>query len=68
MPKSKAEEAQEVVESTPVLVKVRVLTQCAYGNPDDVVELPEADAKQATADGIADANPDAVAYAESLVG
>lgn len=47
-------------------VKARVLTQCAYGKADDVVLLSEADAKQATADGIVDTDPAAVAYAESL--
>lgn len=47
-------------------VKVRVLTQCAYGKADDVVVLPKSEAKQATAYGIVDADPAAVAYAEGL--
>lgn len=73
----KAEGADASVETentTPVdaapeapKVKVRVLTECVYGKADDVVELTESEATQATADGIADAHPDAVAYAESLV-
>lgn len=58
MPKAKAEEGQ---------IKVRVLTQCTYGVANDVVVLSEADAKQGAIDGVVDATPEAVAYAESLV-
>lgn len=47
-------------------VKLRVLVDCALGKPNDVVALSEADAKAAQADGIADAAPAAVAYAEKL--
>ena len=57
MPNIKTEEGQ---------VKVRVLADCAYGKPNDVAVLSDADAKQAVADGIADADPAAVAYAEGL--
>lgn len=47
-------------------VKVRVLTACAHGVADDVVELPAAVAKAAAADGLVDADKAAVAYALSL--
>lgn len=47
-------------------VKVRVLVACAYGQPDDVAELPAAVAKAAVADGLVDADKAAVAYAQSL--
>jgi hypothetical protein len=47
-------------------VKARVLTQCTYGQADDVVLLSKSEAKQATADGIVDTDPAAVAYAEGL--
>ena len=46
------------------LVKARVLVFCAYGKPDDVVEVT---AEQAASSEL-DAHPDAVAYAESLTG
>jgi len=47
-------------------VKVRVLVACAYGQPDDVAELPAAVAKAAVADGLVDADKAAVAFAQSL--
>lgn len=47
-------------------IKARVLYQCAYGKPDDVVELPPAEAKQAAEAGLVDPHPDAVAYALTL--
>lgn len=47
-------------------VKVRVLTACAHGVADDVVELPASVAKAAAADGLVDADKAAVAYALSL--
>lgn len=56
MSKVKAEEGK---------VKVRVLTQCGYGNANDVVVITETEAKNAV--GLVDADPDAVAYAESLL-
>jgi hypothetical protein len=44
--------------------KVRVLVECDFGKPNDVVEL---DAKQIkAAAGQVDADTNAVAYAESL--
>ena len=46
-------------------VKARVLAHGQYGKPDDVVELDAALA--ASLEGVVDAHPDAVAYAESLV-
>ena len=45
-------------------VKVRVLVQCAHGQPDDVVEIDAASAKALA--GVVDADPEAVKYAESL--
>ena len=47
-------------------VKVRLLIACAYGNADDVVTLPADVAKELQAQGSADANKDAVAYALTL--
>jgi hypothetical protein len=57
-----------VSESTPsvslALVRARVLVEGAFGKPNDVVEVGEADV---TANpGTLDADPSAVAYAESL--
>jgi len=46
--------------------KVRVLVAGAFGQPDDVVELDGEALAQALASGQVDANPEAVAYAESL--
>lgn len=47
-----------------VLVKVRVLAHCGYGKPDDVIQLDPALVE--TLDGVVDASPAAVAYAEAL--
>lgn len=47
-------------------VKARVLTPCAWGEPDDVVEVSAEDAEQGRIAGVLDADPAAVAYAESL--
>lgn len=45
-------------------VKARILIACALGEPNDVIEI---DAEQAdTMIGVVDADPAAVAYAESL--
>ncbi len=48
------------------LVKARVLVACAYGNPDDVIEI-EAELAE-TLKGVIDTDPEAVKYAESLKG
>jgi hypothetical protein len=45
-------------------VKARVLVECAYGKPNDVVEVDAAEVKAQP--GALDAEPAAVAYAESL--
>ncbi len=45
-------------------VKVRILRDCQYGKCDDVITLDAALA--ASLDGVVDADPAAVAYAESL--
>ena len=46
--------------------KVRVLVAGAFGKPDDVIELEGEALAQALASGQVDADPAAVAYAESL--
>jgi ABC-type nitrate/sulfonate/bicarbonate transport system substrate-binding protein len=46
--------------------KLRVLVEGAFGKPDDVIELEGEALAQALASGQVDANPEAVAYAESL--
>ena len=45
-------------------VKARVLRDCVYGKCDDVVLMDATLA--ASLEGVVDAHPDAVAYAESL--
>lgn len=47
-------------------VKARVLTDCAIGLANDVVELEAADAKEAEAQGLIDSDKAAVAYAAKL--
>ena len=47
-------------------VPVRVLSACQYGKPDDVIELDGEALAVAVASGQVDAEPAAVAYAESL--
>ena len=46
--------------------KVRVLVEGYYGKPDDVIELEGEALAVAVASGQVDAEPAAVAYAESL--
>jgi hypothetical protein len=45
-------------------VRGRVLRECAYGQPDDVVDV-DADQVESLV-GVVDTDPAAVAYAESL--
>lgn len=45
-------------------VKARVLVSCEHGAPNDVVEIDAAAVK--SLEGVVDATPAAVAYAESL--
>lgn len=45
-------------------VKARVLAACALGQPNDVVEIDPADVKSLAE--VVDADPKAVAYAETL--
>ena len=63
-----AKHKEAAAPAAPVVttVKARVLTNCAYGRCNEVVELTEAEAAQGTAVGFIDCHPDAVAYAESL--
>lgn len=44
-------------------VQVRVLIACAYGKPDDVVEIPAAELADAKTRNEVDDHPDAVAFA-----
>ena len=50
----------------PSVTKARVLMDGAFGKADDVVELGGEELTQALASGQVDADPAAVAYAESL--
>lgn len=45
-------------------VKARVLVDCSYGKPNEVITVTADEAKQHA--GVLDASPAAVAYAESL--
>ena len=47
-------------------VKARVLSQCAHGASNDLVELDADEAKAAEAEGLIDTNKAAVQYAASL--
>lgn len=51
---------------TPKAVQARVLVECAHGQPNDLVELAPAAAKQAEKEGLVDTDKAAVAYAKSL--
>ncbi|WP_219118980.1 hypothetical protein [Janthinobacterium sp. UMAB-56] len=46
------------------IVKARVLVSCAYGEPNDIIELEEQLA--APLGAVIDTDPAAVAYAESI--
>ena len=48
------------------VVKARVLTACAYGQANDLAELPADVAKQAEKEGLVDTDKAAVAYAATL--
>jgi hypothetical protein len=43
-----------------------VLVSCPHGEPDDLVEIGEAEAKKAQAAGQVDTHKEAVAYAATL--
>lgn len=60
--KAEAESAASATKS----VRVRLLLDCEHGRCNDVVMLPGPVAKQAAADGVADASKAAVAYAMTL--
>ena len=60
--------ARQKKETTPGTVKARVLVDCPFGKCDQVVELSGGDLKTATESGWVDADPAAVAYAETLGG
>jgi hypothetical protein len=49
----------------PTTTKARVLVAGHYGQPDDVVELSAEQVAEAVKSGQVDADPAAVAYAES---
>lgn len=47
-------------------VKARVLVDGPYGKPNDVIDIPASDAKEAVANGLVDTTKEAVAYATTL--
>jgi hypothetical protein len=53
--------APESTQAAVAMVKARVLVAGVYGNVDDLVDVPEA---EAAASGDLDTHPDAVAYLE----
>ncbi|MDO8777080.1 MAG: hypothetical protein Q7K57_51900 [Burkholderiaceae bacterium] len=56
----------EVKKTVAKLTKARLLTDCALGKCNDVVELDAAALKEAETGGLADSNKAAVAYAMTL--
>jgi hypothetical protein len=69
----KAKLASPAIAATPTpqpkaakKLKARVLTKCAWGEANDLVEVDADEAKAAEADGLIDTNKAAVAYAASL--
>ena len=64
----KAKLAEEPLAPPPKgkLIKARILADCSHGKCNDVVELPSSLVKQLEADGAADSNKEAVAYAMTL--
>lgn len=58
--------ASKKVSDTTATVKARVLVACAFGAPDDVVELAVADAQAGQDAGQLDTADAAVAYATLL--
>lgn len=48
-------------------VKVRVLSDCAYGACGEVAMMPATELESAKARAMVDDDPDAVAYAEGLL-
>ena len=63
--KAKLAEAAPAAAKTKA-VKARVLTACAYGQPNDVAEVPADQVKAAEKDGLIDTDKAAVAYAAGL--
>jgi len=61
-PKAEQAELGELGETT----RVRVLADCQFGRCNDVVALTADEVRAGLAIGIVDADPAAVAYAESL--
>lgn len=59
-----AQEAAKAKSGRPV--KARLLQACAHGQANDLVTLPEAEAKTLEAAGILDTHKAAVAYAATL--
>jgi hypothetical protein len=64
--KAKLADAPPATKKTSKTVKARVLTACAFGNPNDVAEVDAEDVKGAEASGQIDTSKAAVAYAEKL--
>lgn len=63
---AKKQQADAEPTAAPTGVKVRVLSDCAYGISGSVGYVPEADLQQAVDIGLVDSSAGAVAYAESL--
>lgn len=68
MAKRNTEPLAEKLTDESVGVKVRVLQSCRFGGADDVVEVDSAELASAKDLGFVDDDPEAVAYAESLIG
>ena len=50
-----------------ISIEARVLVRCAWGNPNDVATVTAEDAEAGRAAGELDPDPQAVAYAKSLL-
>lgn len=59
-----AQDAAEAKKGRPT--KARLLQDCEHGKANDLVTLPEGEAKALQAAGVLDTHKTAVAYAESL--
>lgn len=63
---AKLADAPTAAKKTAKTIKARVLTACAHGEANDLVELDEDAAKAAEKDGLVDTNKAAVKYAADL--
>jgi hypothetical protein len=58
---------KKTVTDLPADTLVRVLVECSLGQVDDVIELTPEQLTEAVTSGQVDPDPDAVAYAQSLI-